>query len=187
MNESGSRSGAFLPSVASAAAAAAAAAASGSGGAGGGGLGSPSRSSASGGDADAYADLDELLFSERYPGKLCALCNLGERSMLGQGEMVKYRVPSGVNIITVIKDRRKALGIGALPEDKEREAAASSAAATAAALAERSPKLSISSLNARRKGRKMTSGDAAEPTDELENVGFVEEPDHNLLFETTGK
>ena len=43
-----------------------------------------------------------------------------------------------------------------------------------------------SSLNARRKGRKLTSGDSYEPFDELENVGFTEEPDLTLLFETNG-
>jgi hypothetical protein len=29
-------------------------------------------------------ELEDLLFTERYPGKLCALCNLSERSTLGQ-------------------------------------------------------------------------------------------------------
>ena len=39
---------------------------------------------------------------------------------------------------------------------------------------------------ARRKGRKLTSGgDNYEPFDELENVGFAEEPDLSLLFEST--
>lgn len=28
-------------------------------------------------------------FIEKFPGKLCALCNLGERSQLGQGEMLR--------------------------------------------------------------------------------------------------
>ena len=41
-------------------------------------------------------------------------------------------------------------------------------------------------MNARRKGRKLTSGDSYEPFDELENVGFSEEPDIILLFETSG-
>ena len=45
---------------------------------------------------------------------------------------------------------------------------------------------SPASLNARRKGRKLTSGDSYEPFDELENVGFSEEPDIILLFETSG-
>ncbi|XP_037091195.1 uncharacterized protein LOC119111482, partial [Pollicipes pollicipes] len=37
---------------------------------------------------DRSASLDEsLVFQERWPGKVCALCNLGERSILGQGDM----------------------------------------------------------------------------------------------------
>ena len=43
------------------------------------------------------------------------------------------------------------------------------------------------SLNAKnRKHRKFTSGDNYEPFDELENIGFTEEPDPSLLFETNG-
>jgi hypothetical protein len=43
------------------------------------------------------------------------------------------------------------------------------------------------SLNSRRKARKLTSGDNSEPpTDELDQVGFMDDPDLNLLFETSG-
>lgn len=31
-------------------------------------------------------------FPEKWPGKLCALCCLGERSQLGQGEMLRIKV-----------------------------------------------------------------------------------------------
>lgn len=38
---------------------------------------------------------DELPYPpEKYPGKLCALCNLGERSQLGQGTILKIPVTS---------------------------------------------------------------------------------------------
>lgn len=41
----------------------------------------------------AVASGDELPYPpEKYPGKLCALCNLGERSQLGQGNMLKILV-----------------------------------------------------------------------------------------------
>jgi hypothetical protein len=43
-------------------------------------------------------------------------------------------------------------------------------------------------LNARRKNRKLTSGETNDPpSDELDQVGFVDDPDLNLLFETSGK
>lgn len=29
------------------------------------------------------------------PGKVCALCNLGERSQLGQGELLRFTCPEG--------------------------------------------------------------------------------------------
>lgn len=31
-------------------------------------------------------------FPEKWPGKLCVLCCLGERSQLGQGEMLRIKV-----------------------------------------------------------------------------------------------
>lgn len=38
--------------------------------------------------------LDELPhFPEKYPGSVCCLCNLGERSALGQGELLQFKVP----------------------------------------------------------------------------------------------
>ncbi|XP_062135907.1 histone-lysine N-methyltransferase 2C [Drosophila sulfurigaster albostrigata] len=41
------------------------------------------------------ASLDELpYFPEKYPGKVCCLCNLGERSALGQGVMFQLKVPT---------------------------------------------------------------------------------------------
>ena len=41
---------------------------------------------------------EEQLFNEQYPNKLCALCNLPERSALGQGEMLRFKVPVDVDV-----------------------------------------------------------------------------------------
>lgn len=181
MNESGSRSGAFLNSIAASAASAAAF-----------NGGSPSRSAGVAAAASIlpgsgeYEEMEEPLFTEQHPTKLCALCNLSERSVLGQGEVVKFKVPSDIDIVQVVRDRRKALGIGDLRDDPlvssndKEEKSLKSATMTHTATA-------ISVLNARRKGRKLTSGEMPEPADELESIGFIEEPDHNLLFETDGK
>ena len=181
MNESGSRSGAFLNSIAASAASTAAF-----------NGGSPSRSNAvlsvstTASGSGEYEEMEEPLFSEQYPTKLCALCNLSERSVLGQGEIVKYKVSSGINIMQVIRDRRKALGIGELKDDlsstNEKEERILNKTATSSNATN-----AISLLNARRRGRKFTSGEIQEPTDELESIGFVEETDHNLLFETDGR
>lgn len=130
--------------------------------------GSPSRlMSAASGDGSPYDMLEqeELLYTENYPGKLCALCNLSERSTLGQGDIIKLRVSEDTDFKS-IEEKRKALD-AANADDP---------------LSCKSPL----SLNARKKGRKLTSGDNYEPIDELENVGFNEEPDVGLLFETNG-
>ena len=105
----------------------------------------------------------------RYPGKLCALCNLSERSTLGQGDMIKLKLSEDLDFST-LEDKRKSSGS---------ESPSGSHGGISA-----SPK----SLNSRRKNRKLTSGEATEPlSDELDQVGFVEDPDLNLLFETSGQ
>ncbi len=188
MNEAGTRGGAFLGSgsATSAAAAAAAVAAASSSVSNG---GSPSRgdSGCSSSSFDPYADQEELLFTEQYPGKLCALCNLSERSALGQGDMVKYKVPADFDLAAEVKRRRAAFlstGGGSASADADNNGDGSSPKNNNSGSSSSS---SGSGLNARRKGRKFTSGDVGEPVDELDNVGFVEEPDHSLLFESSGQ
>ena len=111
---------------------------------------------------------EDLLYTERFPGKKCAFCNLSERSTLGQGDILRLKTSEKVDFAALEKKRKMAL---------ESEGGDS--------LSDKSPKGSLSS--ARRKGsRKLTSGDQGEPIDELENVGYTEEPDFNLLFETSG-
>ena len=45
-------------------------------------------------DGNSVSDrmVDELEVEETWPGKVCAFCNLGERSQLGQGEMLRLEV-----------------------------------------------------------------------------------------------
>ena len=131
--------------------------------------GSPSRMvSTSSGDGSPYDMLEqeELLYNENYPGKLCALCNLSERSTLGQGDIVKLKVSDEFD--SKNPDDKKSKSSDPDPDDPSG--------------AKGSPSFSL----ARKKGRKFTSGDSYEPFDELENVGFSEEPDLSLLFETNG-
>ena len=120
------------------------------------------------GDGSPYDMLEqeELLYTENYPGKLCALCNLSERSTLGQGDIIKLKVTIGED--GEVKLEKSHSETGDADDDMK------------------SPS-SVSNLNARRlKGRKFTSGEGYEPFDELENIGFAEEPDIGLLFETSG-
>ena len=111
---------------------------------------------------------EDLLYTERFPGKKCAFCNLSERSTLGQGDIVRLKVSEKLDLIALEKKRK--LAIDSEGSDQ---------------LSDKSPKGSASSL--RRKGsRKLTSGDQGEPIDELENIGFTDEPEISLLFETSG-
>ena len=111
---------------------------------------------------------EDLLYTERFPGKKCAFCNLSERSTLGQGDILRLKVSEKVDF-TMLEKKRK-LAMEADGND---------------GLSDKSPKGSLNA--ARRKGtRKLTSGDQSEPIDELENIGYIEEPDINLLFETSG-
>lgn len=43
----------------------------------------------------AALDDSSSLFHEQWPGKVCAFCNLSERSQLGQGELMKIKCPEG--------------------------------------------------------------------------------------------
>lgn len=54
-------------------------------------------------DADASlmpAPEEPPYFAEKYPGKFCALCNLGERSQLGQGEILRLEIKIDDNNIS---------------------------------------------------------------------------------------
>lgn len=110
---------------------------------------------------------EEQLFTEQYANKLCALCNLPERSALGQGEIIRFKVPTGVDINALAAKARK---------ESLSEAGTSSDAGDS----DKSP-------IAKRKNRKFTSGESNEPVDETDTIGFSEEPELNLLFENSGK
>lgn len=49
------------------------------------------------GDKIMQAPEEPIYFVEKYPGKLCAFCNLPERSQLGQGEMMRYEENEDTN------------------------------------------------------------------------------------------
>lgn len=43
------------------------------------------------------------LFPEVWPGKVCVFCNLGERSMLGQGELLRLEISEGFDPVAAAK------------------------------------------------------------------------------------
>ena len=71
---------------------------------------SPSRLvSTSSEDGSPYDMLEqeELLYTENYPGKLCALCNLSERSTLGQGDIVRLKISDDIDKKSIEMKRSK--------------------------------------------------------------------------------
>ena len=50
---------------------------------------------------------EELLYTENYPNKLCALCNLSERSTLGQGDITKLKISSQIDQKSIDGKRSK--------------------------------------------------------------------------------
>lgn len=47
-------------------------------------------------DKPTLPSVDDMPYApEAWPGKVCAFCNLGERSQLGQGEFLRLNCPEG--------------------------------------------------------------------------------------------
>ncbi|XP_064093948.1 uncharacterized protein LOC135206522 [Macrobrachium nipponense] len=49
-------------------------------------------------DEEAYAQDDMIItpsYQEKWPGRFCALCNLGEQSQLGQGDLIRHEPTPG--------------------------------------------------------------------------------------------
>jgi hypothetical protein len=124
-------------------------------------------------DSGGGSSIDEQFFTEAYPGKLCAFCNLSERSFLGQGDMVRYTASSEVNLAEFEEKRKAAL--------EAAEGASGDSSDLSAGGGRKSPSNPI-----RRKMRKFTvSGDQGDPPDELDMIGYQDEvTDITLVFES---
>ncbi|XP_063696250.1 histone-lysine N-methyltransferase 2C-like isoform X2 [Culicoides brevitarsis] len=101
-------------------------------------------------------------FPEKWPGKVCILCNLGERSQLGQGEMLRMEAveeEAGNGNLSTLTTEEKA---DALSQEAEKAANALTAG--------------ILASNKRQKGVNKCKVPAAnaEYVDELERIGHTE-------------
>lgn len=108
-------------------------------------------------------------FPEKYPGKLCALCALGERSQLGQGEMLRIEVKDSAEV-----------AMAAVLQSQEEKSSADSPSS-----GDKSPKTGgaitlgippLLSSNKRQKGLNKCKNPVitAEYVDELEKIGHTE-------------
>lgn len=126
---------------------------------------------------DATANLmpapeEPCYFPEKYPGKVCILCNLGERSQLGQGEMLRMEAVEeetvNENVSTLTSDEKS----DALSQDTEKAGNGLAAG--------------ILASNKRQKGVNKCKIPATntEYVDELERIGHTEIADFASFVES---
>ncbi|XP_063990116.1 histone-lysine N-methyltransferase 2C-like isoform X3 [Diachasmimorpha longicaudata] len=112
---------------------------------------------------------------EKWPGKVCAFCNLGERSQLGQGELLQLTYP-----------------VGFVPEKNANREETADLLMDVSSTGDKSPRgVGPGAVTCRRqkslaKCRNPSLTNFTEPVEELTIVGYSEEPDIGLLFEATG-
>lgn len=102
------------------------------------------------------------------PGKICALCNLSERSQLGQREMIRLSCPEG---FTPCKPNPSP---GLSPPSIQ-------------STGDKSPRGQQPHQVSHRRQKSREGKSGGEILDELSVVGYVEEPDINLIFESLGE
>jgi len=124
---------------------------------------------------------DPPYFPEKYSGKLCAFCNLGERSQLGQGEMLRLELTeeeskSASN--SMKSDSQQ--GSGSFDEESKNGSDDLSKIFKNA-----SSTLLQQQLNRRQKGLNKCKNPVitTEYVDELEKIGYVENVDFNMIVE----
>ncbi|KAG8236510.1 hypothetical protein J437_LFUL012796, partial [Ladona fulva] len=126
---------------------------------------------------------------------VCALCNLGERSQLGQGEILRLLTPEGFSPSKESGGQTPLIQRSSSPHSSpssvsiegEREVLEGSTSLGSGG--DKSPR--NGAVTARRQKNisraKLLSLNAnAEPVDELSLIGYVEEPDMNSIFERSG-
>ncbi|CAG9863833.1 unnamed protein product [Phyllotreta striolata] len=110
-------------------------------------------------------------FPEHWPGKVCALCNLGERSQLGQGEMLRLNCPEGFSPEKVISEQILERALQA--PDKE--------------CGDKSPKGPVTCRRQKSFNKCRHPSITSEYVDELTIIGYNEVPDVSSLFEPNGQ
>lgn len=105
--------------------------------------------------------------SENWPGKVCSVCNLSERSQLGQGSLLRMSCPDGF-----IPKRIEPEVCGATEPERD--------------TGERSPRSGPVAVTCRRQksfNKCRNPSLTNEYIDELTLIGYVDEPDVNSVFE----
>lgn len=110
-------------------------------------------------------------FPEQWPGKVCAFCNLGERSQLGQGDMLRLLCPEGF-----------------IPQRLQNESESSNSASQTPERGEgdKSPRAPVTCRRQKSFNKCRHPSLTSEYVDELTIIGYIEEPHVSTLFDTTG-
>jgi hypothetical protein len=117
--------------------------------------------------------LEELpYFPEQWPGKVCAFCNLGERSQLGQGQMLRLICPEGFIPQRVVSDPAENMS-NSMPTP-EREAG------------DKSPRGPVTCRRQKSFNKCRHPSLTSEYVDELTIIGYTEEPHVSTLFDSSG-
>ena len=111
-------------------------------------------------------------FPEQWPGKVCAFCNLGERSQLGQGEMMRLLCPDGFIPQRTTPDTPENLS-NTIPTP-ERDSG------------DKSPRGPVTCRRQKSFNKCRHPSLTSEYVDELTIIGYTEEPHVSTLFDSTG-
>lgn len=106
------------------------------------------------------------------PGKVCALCNLGERSQLGQREMLRLTCPEGFIPQRMVS--HPILAHTSVEQLPEREAG------------DKSPRGPVTCRRQKSFNKCRHPSLTSEYVDELTIIGYVEEPDLQSIFDPSG-
>ncbi|KAG5897190.1 hypothetical protein JTB14_022545 [Gonioctena quinquepunctata] len=110
-------------------------------------------------------------FPEHWSGKVCAFCNLGERSQLGQGDMLRLNCPEGFSPQKEAAEQIIARSLQA----PEREAG------------DKSPRGPVTCRRQKSFNKCRHPSVTNEHIDELTIIGYNEAPDVSVLFEPNGQ
>ncbi|KAF5271825.1 hypothetical protein FQR65_LT05056 [Abscondita terminalis] len=109
---------------------------------------------------------------ELWPGKVCALCNLGERSQLGQRDLLRLSCPEGFIPQRVVSHPLLLQSvIGQMPERE---------------VGDKSPRGPVTCRRQKSFNKCRHPSVTNEYIDELSIIGYLEEPDVQTIFDTSG-
>ncbi|XP_023312429.1 histone-lysine N-methyltransferase 2C isoform X6 [Anoplophora glabripennis] len=110
-------------------------------------------------------------FPEQWPGKVCAFCNLGERSQLGQGDMLRLNCPENFSPQKMASEQVTVSPMQAPERDS----------------GDKSPRGPVTCRRQKSFNKCRHPSMTSEYVDELTIIGYNEIPDVSVIFEPGGQ